>query len=93
MKRPRTFFLRTFVGWVIEFYRRPEVWMGSPMWAPPLIFPAGSSLWRMATSDPRPTVELVAETVAPPQPARDPVAVARRRAQFRLVTPLQEARP
>jgi hypothetical protein len=85
--------MKRFLLWVIEFYRRPEVWMGSPMWAPPIIFPAGSALWRMAVTEERPTIELAAETVAPPQPARDPQAVARRRAQLRLVTPLREARP
>lgn len=84
--------MKRLLSWIIEFYRRPEVWMGSPMWAPPLIFPAGSALWRMAVTEDRPPVELAAETVNPPLPARDPIAVARRRASLRLVTPMNEVR-
>ena len=85
--------LRRWIGWVLDFYRRPEVWMGCAMWAPPMIFPASSPLWRMALMESRPKIELASETVTTPQPARDPVAVARRRASLRLVTSLQELRP
>ncbi len=84
--------LMRFVRWVIAFYARPEM-MGFPIWAPPLIMPASSPYWRLLMTEDRPIVELACETVATPQPARDPVAVARRRAQFRLVAPLQEIRP
>jgi hypothetical protein len=85
--------LRTYLRWVIDFYRRPELLMGFPIWAPPLIMPPTSPYWRLMMTQDRPTLELAAETVTAPQPARDPIAVARRRAQFRLVTPLREARP
>ena len=85
--------LRNVFRWVIAFYARPEMLMGFPIWAPPLIMPASSPYWRLMMTEDRPIVELACETVATPQPARDPVAVARRRAQFRLVSPLQEARP
>ena len=78
--------------WVIAFYTRPEA-MGFPIWASPLIMPAYSPYWRLFMTEDRPIVELACETIATPQPARDPVAVARRRAQFRLVSPLQEVRP
>ena len=84
--------LMRFVRWVMAFYDRPEV-MGFPIWAPPLIMPASSPYWRLLMTEDRPVVELACEPVATPQPARDPLAVARRRAQFRLVSPLQEVRP
>ena len=84
--------MRRFIRWVIEFYRRPEVWMGSPIWAPSMIMPGSSPYWRLMATQDRPRLELASAPVAAPLPTRDPIAVARRRAQFRLVHPLQEAR-
>ena len=85
--------LRRWIRFVLDFCRRPEVWMGCAIWAPPMIIPASSPLWRMALVESRPKIELASETVTAPEPARDPVAVARRRASLRLVPPLREVRP
>lgn len=85
--------LRRWIQFVLDFYSRPEVWMGCAIWAPPMVIPASSPIWRVALMESRPKIELASETVTAPQPARDPAAVARRRASLRLVTSLQEVRP